>query len=203
MYYSHDDVIKWKKIPAYWLFVRGIHRLPVNSAHKGQWRGALMFFFDLRQNKQLSKQSWGWWFETPSCPLWRHCNGFTWKYSKHTTHLVLLLKPRNYFLHICWKRKRNRKVCTEISVPPMVHDTLIDLSYNFNPWHIFYSRGICTYFFLWYDFMEANSYPEILISAPFHCLMSVSNILTLDVSRDLVKSRCYGILRDLVTHRVL
>ena len=30
-------------------------------------------FFDLRLNKQLSKQSWGWWFETPSCSLWRHC----------------------------------------------------------------------------------------------------------------------------------
>ena len=32
-------------------------------------------FFDLRLNKQLSKQSWGWWFETQSRPLWRHCNG--------------------------------------------------------------------------------------------------------------------------------
>ena len=31
-------------------------------------------FFDFRLNKQLSKQSWGWWFETPSRPLWRHCN---------------------------------------------------------------------------------------------------------------------------------
>ena len=31
-------------------------------------------FFDLRLNKQLSKQWWGWWFETPSRPLWRHCN---------------------------------------------------------------------------------------------------------------------------------
>ena len=29
-------------------------------------------FFDLRLNKRLSKQSWGWWFETLSCPLWRH-----------------------------------------------------------------------------------------------------------------------------------
>ena len=29
-------------------------------------------FFDLRQNKRLSRQSWGWWFETPSCQLWRH-----------------------------------------------------------------------------------------------------------------------------------
>ena len=29
-------------------------------------------FFDLRLNKRLSKQSWGWWFETPPHPLWRH-----------------------------------------------------------------------------------------------------------------------------------
>ena len=32
-------------------------------------------FFDLRVNKRLSKQSWGWWFETPSHPFWRHCDG--------------------------------------------------------------------------------------------------------------------------------
>ena len=31
-------------------------------------------FFDLRLNKGLSKQSWGWWFETLSRPLWRHGN---------------------------------------------------------------------------------------------------------------------------------
>ena len=31
-------------------------------------------FFDLHPNKRLSKHSWGWWFETPSCPLWRHRN---------------------------------------------------------------------------------------------------------------------------------
>ena len=30
-------------IPRYWSFVRGIHRSPMNSLHKGQWRGALMF----------------------------------------------------------------------------------------------------------------------------------------------------------------
>ena len=32
-------------------------------------------FFDLRLNKRLSKQPWGWWFETPSWSLWRQCNG--------------------------------------------------------------------------------------------------------------------------------
>ena len=31
-------------------------------------------FFDLRLNKRLSKQSWGWWFETLWRPLWCHCN---------------------------------------------------------------------------------------------------------------------------------
>ena len=37
--------------------------------------------FDLRLNKRLSKQSWGWWFETPLRSLWRHCNGL--RISKH------------------------------------------------------------------------------------------------------------------------
>ena len=39
----HDDVIKWKHFPCYWSFVQGIHRRPVNSPRKAQWRGALMF----------------------------------------------------------------------------------------------------------------------------------------------------------------
>ena len=39
----YDDVINWKHFPRYRPFVRGIHRWPVNSPHKGQWRGALMF----------------------------------------------------------------------------------------------------------------------------------------------------------------
>ena len=63
---SHDDVIKWKRFPRHWPFVRGIHWSPVNSPHKGQWHGAL--------NKRLSKPSRRRWFETPSHSLWRHCN---------------------------------------------------------------------------------------------------------------------------------
>ena len=39
----HDDVIKWKHFLRYWPFVRGIYLSPVNSPHKGQWRGALIF----------------------------------------------------------------------------------------------------------------------------------------------------------------
>ena len=65
---------QWKHFPRYWSFVRGIHRWPVNSPHKGQWRGALMFSLIDALNERLSKQSWGWWFEKPSRSLWRHCN---------------------------------------------------------------------------------------------------------------------------------
>ena len=40
---KYDDIIKWKQFPRYWPFVRGIHWSSVNSPHRGQWRGALMF----------------------------------------------------------------------------------------------------------------------------------------------------------------
>ena len=39
----HHEVIKWKHFLRYWPFVWEIHRWAVNSQHKGQWRGALMF----------------------------------------------------------------------------------------------------------------------------------------------------------------
>ena len=38
-----DDVIRWKLFPRYWPFVRGIHRSPVNSHHKGSVMRTLMF----------------------------------------------------------------------------------------------------------------------------------------------------------------
>ena len=40
-------------------------------------------FFDLRLNKRLSKQWRGWWFGTPSRPLWRHCNGHRETHMNH------------------------------------------------------------------------------------------------------------------------
>ena len=59
--YIHDDVIKWKHFPRYWPFLRGIHRSPVYSLHKGQWHGALMF--SLICTWIIGKQWWGWWFD--------------------------------------------------------------------------------------------------------------------------------------------
>ena len=65
---EHDEVIKWKRFPHYWPFVSG--EFPVQRPV--MW--SFDVFFDLPLNKRLSKQSWGWWFETPSRPLWRYRN---------------------------------------------------------------------------------------------------------------------------------
>ena len=73
-WWSHDNVIKWKHFPRYWLCVRGIHRLPVNSPHKGQWRGVWYFLWSPPEKKRLSKQSRRRWLETPWRSLWRHYN---------------------------------------------------------------------------------------------------------------------------------
>ena len=53
-------------------------------------------FFDLRLNKRLSKQLWGWWFETSSCPLWRQCNDGT-RLLQH-----ILWKTYEYWENFSW-----------------------------------------------------------------------------------------------------
>ena len=64
----HVDVIKWKHFLPYWHFVTG--EFP--AQRPVMW--SFDVFFNLCPNKRLSKQSWGWWFEMQSHPLWRHCN---------------------------------------------------------------------------------------------------------------------------------
>ena len=156
---NHDDVIKWKHFPRHWPFVRGIHRSPVNSPHKGQWRGALMFtlicaringwvntreagdlrryrahcdvivmisgrhycgasapmtesseIFYLRLNKRLSQETWGWWFETPSHSLWRHCNGNLTKVQPTTTYFIsyfVMLQMGLWYVEVTSKTSHN------------------------------------------------------------------------------------------------
>ena len=58
-------------------------------------------FFDLHPNKRLSKQWWGWWFETPPSTLWRHCNVTRWTShipvsTKRDTSLALILFSSQY-----------------------------------------------------------------------------------------------------------
>ena len=127
---SYDDVIKWKQFPRYWPFVRGIHRSPVNSPHKGQWRGALMFSLICALNKRLSKQSWGWSFETPSRSLWRHCNEVP------VLYLHALYETKMRYHYVCRSRIHSARPST-----PEVIITDIDIfnsaiSYYQSRWQI-------------------------------------------------------------------
>ena len=80
---SHlDDVIIWKYFPRYWPFVRGIHRLPVNS-HKGQWRGALMVSL-------ICAWMSGWVIWDAIAPLIRHSN------SNEKLSLLSITTPNNF-----------------------------------------------------------------------------------------------------------
>ena len=88
----HDDVIKWKHFPRDWPFVRGIHR----STQRPVTR-SFDVYFDLRLIKRLSKQCWGWWFETLSCPLWRHRNVVCRRNDKNTTRRQIM----DRILYIC------------------------------------------------------------------------------------------------------
>ena len=89
----HDDVIKWKHFPRHWPLVRGTGEF---LAQRSVTR-SFDVFFDLRLNKQLSKESRGWWFETPSRSLWRQCHVQT-----ITANLITLAD-----LRIWYCRERN------------------------------------------------------------------------------------------------
>ena len=54
-------------------------------------------YFDLRPNKRLSKQSWSWWFETLSPPLWRHGNDDAAKTEHNTAKPCVLCM--SYWIH--------------------------------------------------------------------------------------------------------
>ena len=71
--FNHDDVIKWKHFSRNWPFVGVIHRSRW-TPHTKASDAELWCFLYLRLNKRLRKQPLDWWFETPSWPLWRHCN---------------------------------------------------------------------------------------------------------------------------------
>ena len=57
-------------------------------------------FFDLRLNKRLSKQAWGWWFETLSWSLWRHCNVINVRHVSRIRHLLTLLDGTSNHLQL-------------------------------------------------------------------------------------------------------
>ena len=84
----HDDVIKWEHFSTLLAFCAG--NSPVTGEFPAQRLVNRSFdvFFDLRLYKRLSKQSWRWWFETPSRSLWRHCNDEMFQCSEYSTPML-------------------------------------------------------------------------------------------------------------------
>ena len=64
---------------------------------------SFVVFFDLCLNKRLSKWSWGWWFETLSCLLWRQCNvhasySYTSIFRHHMIFITKIIYTRTIIL---------------------------------------------------------------------------------------------------------
>ena len=104
---THDDVIKWNHFPRYWPFVRGIHRSPVNSPHKGQWRRVLIFSLICAWiNGWVNSREAGDLRRHLQCSLyWRHCNERAWTRNItscviHEIDIPCYIIPQTICIHI-------------------------------------------------------------------------------------------------------
>ena len=97
----HDDVIRWKHFPRYWPFVWGFTGLRWIPSTEPVTR-SFDIFFDLRPNKRLSKQSWGWWFETLLCPLWRQYDYIEEKKTNIWNHFIYGVGWLTHLSVNCW-----------------------------------------------------------------------------------------------------
>ena len=111
-------------------------------------------FFELWLNKRLSKQLWGWWFETPSRPLWRHCNVDSWNDGIH------IPKCKYAYVH------SNNSTCKYLSqyksifeyyvfmvYPTIIHKVISagnsETKFYYCPFIVWYMRiQICSYVFI-------------------------------------------------------
>ena len=69
------------------------------------------------RNKRLSKQWWCWWFETPSCPLWRHRNG-----------IGLTLREMTFWFHQTKNNNPQRLIFSNVS--DAVFKILVEFTYH-------------------------------------------------------------------------
>ena len=105
IFYHHDNVIQWKHF-------RGTGPLCGEFTGPGEFPAqrpvtrSFDVFFDLRLHKRLSKQPWGWWFETLSWSLWRHCNDYQeYCWSKSTNNSLMNWFWNCYTLsHCLWPK---------------------------------------------------------------------------------------------------
>ena len=87
-------------------------------------------YFDLRLNKRLCKQSWGWWFETLLCPLWRHSNVNFWYHLRWRKFAATSKRPfwkfQKLFGQVCDRSfhgsyARNAHSLFYLPIPNIIH----------------------------------------------------------------------------------
>ena len=126
-----NDAIKWKHFPRYWSFVQGIHRSPVNSAHKGQCCGVLMFSL-ICLNKRLKNNR-------EAGDLRRHCAHYD----------VIVMRTSRIVLTwwTCWHANVHRHVMGRCVIKVMIYFaswglTLYVIIYYDNVRYVFASINI-------------------------------------------------------------
>ena len=97
--FPFDDVITWwrhqmETFSALLAICAGNSPVPGDFPTQRPVTRSFDVYFDLRPDKRLSKQSWGWWFETLSHSLWRHRNDGI---IKHILRLMNTIKTGLYF----------------------------------------------------------------------------------------------------------
>ena len=91
----------------------------VNSPSQKRVTQSFDVFFDMHLNKRLSKLSWGWWFETPSCSLWCHCKDLRVKLN----NLCCFSANELQKMDICFKDLLNRFIILRFSYASSIADS--------------------------------------------------------------------------------
>ena len=156
----HDDIIKWKHFPCYWPFVCGIHQSCITGEFPSQRPVTQSFdiFFDLRLNRQRSKQPRGWWFETPPNSLWRHGFRKGWFYpyplgllhkhwGNHKIALVPVKQPWRIWLNVSYIATRSNTITTTNQSTTNQTDILLNILFLSMAYTVSF-HGIY-YFFAW------------------------------------------------------
>ena len=108
-------------------------------------------FFDLRLNKRLSKQPWGWWFETLSWSLWRQCNE-----EKYTTTQWTLNISRSFVSQLHYTLNRHPNIMHHCGWPKIIHHICRDIFILSNREYIYIYIYIYTYIYIVAIWHNAN-----------------------------------------------
>ena len=171
----HDDVIKWKLFLRYWPFVRGIHQYPCEFPTQMPVTGSFDIFFDLGLNKWLSKQSGGWWFETPSRPLQRHSNG------DMESFVSLISYSYSASINEWWVKYHVILDCVITALDSIMSITKLASTFNVRRYHVYHKVGTNFHWYHVYHKVGINFQLSLVscLSQSWHQLLTLDGIMSI------------------------